>query len=245
MHYIEYCEARGIQNRSPLGTTDFYAQLEAIARNRSAVLADIENAPVRQVSRTYGAIQRLLDVCLSCLGLIVGSIPFLIIAIAVKIDSSGPILYRQARVGRHGSVFRMLKFRTMRCDAEQTTGPIWATALDPRLTRVGSFLRRFRLDEMPQLFNILIGDMTFVGPRPERPEFVYQFARYMPAFNRRHEVKPGIAGIAQMMNGYDTSAISVYRKIRWDMQYLKKRCLTTDLCILYRTVIGVLRGDIE
>jgi lipopolysaccharide/colanic/teichoic acid biosynthesis glycosyltransferase len=189
--------------------------------------------------------QRVADIFLSGLGLITGAIPFLVIAIAIKIDSAGPVLYRQARVGKGGKVFQMFKFRTMYNDAERMTGPVWAAAQDPRSTRVGALLRRLRLDELPQLFNILMGDMTFVGPRPERPEFVYHFIRYMPAFDRRHEVKPGVTGLAQMKNGYDDSAMSIYKKIRWDMQYLKKRCMTMDLYVLRRTVVLVLKGEIK
>ena len=141
-------------------------------------------------------------------------------------------------------MFHMLKFRTMKPDAEQMTGPVWATKHDPRFTRVGAVLRRVRLDEIPQLFNILKGEMTFVGPRPERPEFVYWFIKCMPAFGRRHDVKPGIAGFAQLKSGYDNSAMSVYRKVRWDAQYLRKKGLTKDFWILYRAVIAVLRGQV-
>ena len=172
------------------------------------------------------------------------AIPFLAIAIAIKIDSPCPIFYRQKRVGRGGSVFQMIKFRTMRHDAESATGAVWSADPDPRVTRVGAFLRELRLDELPQLLNIFKGEMTFVGPRPERPEFVYLFVQYMPAFDRRHDVKPGIAGMAQLMNSYDYSAKSIYRKLRWDAQYMRKKCLSTDFCILYRTVIAVLKGEL-
>ena len=247
MHYTEHCKAQGIPSiyrRSPLGDDDFYYTLNEIAEHRSTVLADIEQMSVKKLSKLYEGMQRCLDILLSSLGIVIGAIPFLVIAVGIKIDSAGPVFYRQRRVGRGGKVFQMIKFRTMRRDAERMTGAVWSAAHDPRVTRVGAFLREVRLDEIPQLFNILKGQMTFVGPRPERPEFVYQFTQYMPAFDRRHDVKPGIAGLAQMMNGYDNSAKSIYRKLRWDAQYLRKRCLMTDFFILFRTVVVVLRGAI-
>ena len=133
----------------------------------------------------------------------------------------------------------------MKDKAERLTGPVWAAAnRDPRLTHVGLFLRKVRLDELPNLFNILKGDMRLVGPRPERPEFVYWFIQYMPAFDRRHEIKPGITGLAQLRNGYDTSPESVYRKLRWDIQYIKRKCLRTDFWIVCHTLIAILQGRV-
>jgi lipopolysaccharide/colanic/teichoic acid biosynthesis glycosyltransferase len=244
MNYKEYCKVRGVQRASPFATSDFYEELYQIAVSRCTVLDDIEQMSVRKLSIFYRILQRGIDLLLSGFGLLIGAVPLLAIAIAVKIDSKGPVFYLQTRVGKNGEVFQMIKFRTMSDNAERTTGPVWAADQDPRLTFVGTFLRRTRLDELPQLFNILKGDMTFVGPRPERPEFVYQFVQYIPAFDRRHDVKPGMAGFAQLRNGYDTSARSVYRKLRWDAQYMRNRCVTTDFCTLYRTVIAVLRGRV-
>jgi lipopolysaccharide/colanic/teichoic acid biosynthesis glycosyltransferase len=185
-----------------------------------------------------------LDILLSSVGILVCAIPFLVIAIAIKLDSPGRVFYRQARVGKGGEVFQIIKFRTMSDNAERGTGPVWAAVKDPRLTRVGAFLRGMRLDELPNLFNVLKGDMGLVGPRPERPEFVYWFIQYMSAFDRRHDVKPGITGLAQLKNGYDTSAASVYRKLRWDVEYIKRKCLSLDLWIIYCTVFAVLRGKV-
>jgi len=244
MRYEEYCKARSIHQSSPLVDRNFYRELYHIAVSRAAVLNDIVCLPLPANSRGRAIAERCFDLLLSSFGLLVCAIPFLVIAIAIKMDSPGRVFYRQARVGKEGQVFYIIKFRTMTADAERGTGPIWAAAGDPRLTRVGAFLRKFRLDEMPNLFNILKGEMRLVGPRPERPEFVYSFTRYLPAFSRRHDVKPGIAGLAQLMNGYDTSAASVYRKLRWDVQYIKRSSLGTDVWILYRTVLAVLQGRV-
>jgi lipopolysaccharide/colanic/teichoic acid biosynthesis glycosyltransferase len=245
MHYREYCKVQGAQELAPLGTHDFYQQLHFIAKRRATALTEIQHRVIRRCPRVYEHVQRCLDIILGVLGLIVSAIPFLAIAVAIKIDSRGPVFYRQKRVGKNGLIFEMIKFRTMTEDAEMTTGAVWAVKEDPRITRVGAWLRRLRLDELPQLFNILKGDMTFVGPRPERPEFVYQFVQHMPAFDRRHEVKPGIAGLAQIKNGYDTSPMSIYKKIRWDFEYMKRRCLMVDFAILWRTVKEVLKGNIR
>ena len=243
MHYIDYCKNLGMHQGPPPAADNLYHGLNRIGMNRRTVLLDIEQMPVR-VSKLGDAVQRCLDILVSCFGILVGAIPSLVIAIAIKIDSPGPVFYAQKRVGKKGKVFQMIKFRTMCENAESGTGPVWALKEDPRVTRVGTVLRKLRLDEVPQLFNILKGDMTLVGPRPERPELVYQFTQYMPAFDRRHDVKPGIAGIAQMMNGYDSSSQSVYRKLRWDSLYIRKRCLTVDFCVLYRTILAVLKGKV-
>ena len=177
MHYIEYCKAQGIRQISPIGDHDFYYGLNQITERRASVLADIERMSIKKLSTLYKGIQRCLDIIFGALGLLMSAIPFLAIAIAIKIDSPGPIFYRQKRVGRGGSVFQMIKFRTMRHDAESATGAVWSADPDPRVTRVGAFLRELRLDELPQLLNIFKGEMTFVGPRPERPEFVYLFVQ--------------------------------------------------------------------
>ena len=244
MHYTEYCRTQIAHQGSPVGNEDFFQGLRQIAESRSAVLTDIKQQPVKLLPKHYERIQRCLDILLSCVGLVLGAIPFLVIAIAIKLDSAGSVFYRQKRVGKGGKVFEIIKFRTMRQDAESMTGAVWSAQHDPRITRLGVFLRKVRFDEMPQLFNILKGEMTFVGPRPERPEFVYRFIQYLPAFDRRHDVKPGIAGLAQMMNGYDNSSDSVYRKLRWDAEYMRRKCLVTDFFIFYRTVMAVVKGTV-
>ena len=196
------------------------------------------------MQRLYEVAQRCTDILLSGLGLLISAIPCSVIAVSIKLDPKGPVFYRQRRVGRKGKVLQIIKFRTMTRDAESGTGPVWTVKQDPRVTCVGAFLRRLRLDELPRLFNILKGEMAFVAPRPERPEFVYQFVQYIPAFDRRHDVKPGIAGFTQLRNGYDNSPQSVYKKLRRDAEYMRKRCLMTDFCILCRTVMAVLKRKV-
>jgi lipopolysaccharide/colanic/teichoic acid biosynthesis glycosyltransferase len=241
MHYKEFIKAQGEPLEKPMADLNFYEDLRRIAKRRPTVLEEIERLAFRAPTAFDAGLSRMLDILLGVLGVIVCAIPVCLIGIAIFIDSPGPIFYFQRRVGKDGRVFWMVKFRTMFFNAEKTTGPIWATEKDPRVTRVGAFLRQSHLDEIPQLFNILKGDMAFVGPRPERPEFVYWFTQFMPAFDRRHAVKPGITGVAQLRNGYDNSARSVYRKLRWDVYYIKKKSLQTDLHILWRTVIPVFR----
>ena len=245
MHYEEYCKEKQIRPISPVANRDFYQDLSEIAMKRTRVLADIENIALKGCGWSQQICIRGLDILLSCVGIIVCAIPFMIIGIAIKLDSPGPVFFRQTRVGKHGKIFQMIKFRTMCQGAESHTGPVWSIKNDPRRTRVGAFLRETKLDELPQLFNILMGSMSFVGPRPERPEFVYWFVRYMPAFDRRHDVKPGLTGLAQLMSGYDDSAASVYRKLRWDAQYLRKKCLMLDLWLIYRTLKAVYKGKHE
>ena len=244
MHYEEYVKAQGELLTRPIAGHDFYEELRRVAKSRFGVLGEIEQVRFKQPTLLNTRLSRTLDIVFSILGILACFVPMSLIGVAIVIDSPGSIFYRQRRVGKGGKIFWMLKFRTMRAGAEERTGPVWASEKDPRVTRVGRFLRDLRLDEVPQLFNILKGDMTFVGPRPERPEFVYWFTRYMPAFDRRHVVKPGIAGLAQLMNGYDSCAKSIYRKLRWDVYYIKRKCVQTDLHILWWTVIAVLQRKI-
>jgi sugar transferase (PEP-CTERM system associated) len=167
-------------------------------------------------------------------------IPF--IALAIKLTSPGPVLYRQRRVGRGGKLFNCYKFRTMRADAEADTGPTWADDDDPRITRIGGILRRTRLDEIPQLFNVLRGDMSFVGPRPERPEFVDWLSREIPYYNLRHIVRPGITGWAQVCYEYGASLEQAKEKLKYDLYYIKHISLALDLYIVFQTVKIVVFG---
>jgi lipopolysaccharide/colanic/teichoic acid biosynthesis glycosyltransferase len=174
--------------------------------------------------------------------LTVASLPLLIpvmILITLAVCVSGPPLYRQERVGAGGRQFKMVKFRTMRVDAERTTGPALATAGDKRVTRVGRVLRRFRLDELPQLWNVVRGQMSLVGPRPERPEFVAELRVQLPDYDLRHLLRPGMTGIAQLTGGYAATAAE---KLRCDLLYLHCRSLRFDLKLLVLTVIDLLRG---
>ncbi|HWP81546.1 MAG TPA: undecaprenyl-phosphate glucose phosphotransferase [Bacteroidota bacterium] len=185
-------------------------------------------------------IKRGFDVVFSTVILILTSPLFLIIPLLIKLDSQGPVFYSQERVGLDGVSFRVLKFRTMRIDAEQKTGPVWARKDDPRVTRVGKFLRRFSLDELPQLLNVLKGDMSIVGPRPERPHFVQQFRKAVPKYLDRHRVKTGMTGWAQV-NGLRGNA-SIEERTRYDVYYVENWSLVFDLKIIFKTIRAVLFG---
>jgi len=165
-------------------------------------------------------------------------------ALAIRIEEGwdAPVLYRQRRVGQHGRGFDVLKFRSMFVDAEESGRPVWATKDDPRVTRVGAVIRKARLDELPQLFNVLRGEMSFVGPRPERPEFVEQLEERIPYYRERHTVKPGITGWAQLCYPYGSSERDALEKLQYDLYYVKNRSLLFDLAILVQTVEVVLWG---
>ena len=184
--------------------------------------------------------KRSLDLTISLVGLICAAPVMVFIALAVKLDSNGRVFFKQARVGMRGKVFTMFKFRTMCENAEQKTGPIWAKANDPRVTRFGNFLRKTHLDELPQLFNVLKGEMSLVGPRPERPCFVNEFRKIIPHYERRLCVKPGITGLAQIKRGYDETLKDVKKKVRYDFLYVQKMCPLLDVRVLAMTVGAVM-----
>ena len=187
----------------------------------------------------YEVTRRALDVIGSLL-LLAFAVPLLLlVAFLIRVDSTGPVLYRQSRVGLHGRIFTMLKFRSMRVDAE-VAGPCWATDRDPRMTRIGAFIRATRLDEVPQLLNVLRGEMSLVGPRPERPHFVQQLAAIIPRYNERTHVLPGITGWAQINYSYGASVEDARAKLAFDLFYINNRALLLDLRILLRTIPVVL-----
>lgn len=181
-----------------------------------------------------------LAVSLVCLLLVSPLIPFVILAI--KLDSPGPVLYRQKRVGRNGVEYFVFKFRTMRADAEAISGPIWAGQKDDRITRVGRFLRSSRLDEIPQLWNVFRGDMGFVGPRPERPEFVEWLTREIPYYPLRHVIRPGITGWAQVRYKYGNTIEDAKEKLQFDLYYIKNVSLGFDLLIMFHTIKTIVLG---
>ncbi len=185
-------------------------------------------------------IKRLFDVTLASVGLILAFPLMALVAIAIKVESSGPVLFRQPRSGQNGCVFILNKFRSMRQNAEEGTGPVWAQKADPRVTRVGGFLRRTRLDELPQLLNVLLGHMSFIGPRPERPEFVQSLQKEIPYYMKRLSVKPGITGWAQVKYRYGASVEDSIEKLQYDLYYIKNLSLFLDLLILLNTVQVVL-----
>jgi exopolysaccharide biosynthesis polyprenyl glycosylphosphotransferase len=198
-------------------------------------------AHVKQNNRTYMLVKRTTDIVLALGALVVGAPVIPLVALAVKLDSPGPIFFRQMRVGHAGRLFRIAKFRTMSRDAEAKTGAVWASDSDPRITRVGKFLRKSRLDELPQLWNVLVGDMSFVGPRPERPEFDEELEREIPFYRARRAVRPGLTGWAQVSHGYGNTLVDALRKVEYDLYYIKNASLYLDLLILLRTVAVVLR----
>jgi lipopolysaccharide/colanic/teichoic acid biosynthesis glycosyltransferase len=163
----------------------------------------------------------------------------LIVAPAIKLTSKGPVLFRQERVGERGRIFVLNKFRSMTVDAE-ANGPVWASAHDPRVTWLGRWIRRLRIDELPQFWNVLAGDMSFVGPRPERPEFVATLQREIPFYMGRHSVRPGITGWAQVRHGYAASVEDSLEKLQYDLYYIKNMSPLLDLVILLSTLQVVL-----
>ncbi|HKU25813.1 MAG TPA: TIGR03013 family XrtA/PEP-CTERM system glycosyltransferase [Candidatus Sulfotelmatobacter sp.] len=187
-------------------------------------------------------LRRIVNFTAAFCGLIIALplIPF--VAIAVKMSSRGPVFYHQERVGRGGEVFYCYKFRTMRQDAEADTGATWATDDDPRITKVGKYLRLLRLDEIPQLWCVLKGDMHFVGPRPERPEFVQWLSREIPYYNLRHVARPGITGWAQVQYKYGNTLEDAREKLQYDLFYIKNASIGLDLLIMFQTVKIVLLG---
>jgi len=190
--------------------------------------ADVQN------HSSYDAGKRIMDILVALVGLLVSLPLWPLIALAIWIESGRPLLFTQLRVGQFGRLFTIYKFRTMWSNAEQG-GARWAAANDERVTRVGRILRRSRLDELPQLVNILLGDMSLVGPRPERPVFVRQLEQLLPHYRLRHLVKPGLTGWAQIHYGYGASVADAHRKLCYDLYYLKHRSLDLDLAILIRT----------
>ncbi len=185
-------------------------------------------------------VKRGLDVVLALVTLVLSLPVMVLVAIAIRLDSPGPVLFRQDRVGQSGRIFVLNKFRSMRVDAEKHSGPVWAHAGDPRITRVGRFIRKTRLDELPQLVNVLIGDMSFVGPRPERPDFVRVLQRQIPFYTGRLAVKPGITGWAQVRYQYAASVEDQLEKLQYDLYYIKNLSPFLDLIILLHTIQVVL-----
>lgn len=191
-------------------------------------------------STAFIVIRRALSITISLVGLIL-ALPLLpLIVLAIRCDSKGPVFYTQTRVGKGGRTFKVVKFRTMRQDAEAATGPQWAGDNDPRVTRVGKFLRSSRLDEIPQLWCVLKGDMAFVGPRPERPEFIEMLSKEIPYYGVRHMVRPGLTGWAQVKYKYGATVEDSREKLQYDLFYIKNASIGLDMLIMFQTVKTVL-----
>lgn len=190
--------------------------------------------------RRWQATKRALDITLAA-GMLTLTAPLLaIVAAAIRATSTGPILYRQERVGHRGRVFRIIKFRSMRVDAEQDGNAQFAARRDERVTPIGRLLRMTRIDELPQLFNVLVGDMSIVGPRPERPVFVERFKQSLALYDMRHHAKPGITGWAQVKDAYAASEAETHRKLSCDLYYIKRGSLLMDLEIMARTIFVII-----
>lgn len=242
-----------------------------LARTIVLPRASSREIAVGRISHSIGmVIKKFFDFMAALLGLIVLSPLFLVIALLIKLDSPGPIFYGQIRVGLNrrrndrrsadcrtsgerrqrdrrrvnnfGKPFQVYKFRTMIDKAEKKCGPVWATQNDPRITRVGAFLRKTRMDELPQLINVLKGDMSLIGPRPERPMFIKDLSQQVDNYTLRLAVKPGITGLAQVENGYDSSIDSVKDKVAYDLRYINRWSLWQDIKILLKTVVVVITG---
>ncbi len=221
---------------------DFYAAIGGMARTEHTYglpLIEVLPEPIPVWERRT---KRILDVVVSALVLVLGLPLWLAVGGLVRLTSDGPAIYRQTRVGRHGRPFTMYKFRTMVADAERETGPVWAGRLDARVTPVGRWLRRLRLDEIPQMVNVFRGQMSLVGPRPERPYFVGQLAEQIPLYSRRHRVQPGVTGLAQVQWRYDADLEDVRKKLKYDLFYIETMSLGLDAKILFQTVRTALTG---
>ncbi|MEO5821848.1 MAG: TIGR03013 family XrtA/PEP-CTERM system glycosyltransferase [Vicinamibacteraceae bacterium] len=196
-------------------------------------------------SAALSASRRTLDIVLAAVGLLL-LLPIMLIAgLAVRLSSKGPALYHQNRVGLRGRLFTVHKFRSMRQDAEAASGAVWSQANDPRVTGVGRLLRRTRIDELPQLWNVLRGDMSFVGPRPERPEFVSQLSEQIPFYGQRHSERPGLTGWAQVRHAYGATVDDALQKLQYDLYYIKHQSIAFDLFIILETIktVVVRRGS--
>ncbi|MCR5866259.1 TIGR03013 family XrtA/PEP-CTERM system glycosyltransferase [Aquincola sp. J276] len=188
------------------------------------------------------AVKRLFDILSAAVLLVVSAPVMLVTMLLIRMESPGPVFYRQQRVGLNGESFDVVKFRSMRNDAEKDGKPRWATAADDRITKVGRVIRKLRIDELPQLFNVLKGEMSIVGPRPERPFFVEKLTQEIPYYAVRHSIKPGVTGWAQVRYHYGATVEDSQEKLQFDLYYVKNHTLFLDLLILFETVAVVLTG---
>ena len=200
---------------------------------------EVNQSKKRIVDDYYSFIKRLMDLVITILCLPFALILILIFSIIIKLETPGPALYRQERVGLNGKYFDVLKLRSMGIDAEKN-GAKWAVQNDPRVTKVGKFIRKTRIDELPQLFNVLKGEMSLIGPRPERPVFTAEFSKEIPGFTERLLVKPGLTGWAQVNGGYE---ITPEEKLKLDLYYIENKCLKIEILIIWKTIKVVLTGS--
>ncbi len=199
----------------------------------------------RFTKKCFEQTKRLFDIILSILFILILTPLCVFLAILVKVSSPGPIIFSQIRVGKGGRLFTMYKFRSMRFDAEKHTGPVWAKTNDPRVTKLGNFMRKTHLDEIPQFINVIKGDMSIIGPRPERPHFVNQLKNELPEYQKRLTVRPGITGLAQVKHRYDESIDDVKHKLHYDLEYIKslqEKSWINEFKIMFGTLILMITG---
>jgi exopolysaccharide biosynthesis polyprenyl glycosylphosphotransferase len=212
--------------------------IEHTGQNYWSVVFSVENRPLTQ--RLYFVIKRLMDIAFAVIGLVAFGVVLAPIALLITLDSPGPVFYRQERVGQGGKCFIIYKLRTMQPDVERETGPRWTTDGDPRRTRVGKVLRMMRLDELPQLLNVLRGEMSMIGPRPERPAFVQQLTEQIPFYRTRLVARPGLTGWAQVCYPYASTAEEALHKLQYDLYYIRHQSVALDVQILLRTLAQVI-----
>ncbi|MBF0217292.1 MAG: sugar transferase [Candidatus Omnitrophica bacterium] len=206
------------------------------------IFMGIAGAIVRFVRIKFILIKKAFDLISAVIGIVLLAPVIAVVAAYIKIVSPGPVIFKQERVGKDGKVFMMYKMRTMRVDAEGSTGPVWAKKNDSRMIKGGSIIRKIHVDEFPQLINVLKGDMSIIGPRPERPVFVDSLSKEIVDYRKRLAVKPGITGLAQVWHKYDESIKDVRKKVKYDILYIRKMCVLTDMGILLRTLIVAALG---
>jgi exopolysaccharide biosynthesis polyprenyl glycosylphosphotransferase len=236
---ISQCDSKNVGLKI---VPDLYEILSGQARTAQIYGVPLMDIMPQLMPEWEKKLKRILDILVSFIILIVTSPALILTSIAIKLDSPGKVFFRQERCGIDGTLFKMIKFRSMRHDAEKNSGPVWSTKNDPRITRVGKFIRKVRIDEIPQMINVLKGEMSLVGPRPERPFFVEKLSKEIPYYKRRLKVRPGITGWAQVKHKYDETIEDVKIKLRYDLFYIENMSLRMDFKILFRTIFVVLFG---
>lgn len=238
LEQLLFCRLKGIRVEDGVAFTEQFAGKLSVENLHPSSLIFSDGF---KRSAIFKQMKRGIDILASAVILALFSPAILMIALAIKLDSKGPILYRQERVGEDGKIFRLVKFRSMRVDAEEN-GPVWTKVDDQRITRVGRVIRKLRFDEIPQMINVFEGDMSFVGPRPERPFFVGQLEREIPYYSQRLVIKPGVTGWAQICYPYGASREDALEKLKYDLFYIKHMSMFFDLNIIFETVKIVLLG---